>query len=101
MKKVTCIRCDIELENIERHRKDTVQPYDGIAFNSRGHYGSGIFDPMGEPEYLELVICDVCVMENLDKIHGTGIKNLKERFDDLMNYAKKNRDGWEHKKETE
>jgi hypothetical protein len=91
MKNVTCIRCDVELDNIEWGEKDSVQPYDGVAFHSRGHYGSGVFDPIGAPDYLNLVLCDVCLMENLDKIYGTGIEDLKEHFDMYNEHAKKNR----------
>ena len=53
----TCIRCDKRLENVT---DGAFQPYDGLAFHTRGHYGSTYFDPL-DGSYLRLAICDACV----------------------------------------
>lgn len=54
-----CIKCEKEMTNISR---GCHQPVDGLAFHTRGHYGSSHFDPM-DGSYLELSICDDCVKE--------------------------------------
>jgi hypothetical protein len=41
--------------------EDISQPYDGLAFQSQGHYGSTVFDPM-DGTYLEINICDECLL---------------------------------------
>ena len=40
---------------------DINQPYGGLAFQSEGHYGSTVFDPM-DGTYLEVNICDECLL---------------------------------------
>lgn len=42
---------------------DRHQPIDGLAFMTYGHYGSGHFDPMNMNSFLELSICDECVLK--------------------------------------
>lgn len=52
---------------------------------TRGHYGSTIFDPMGTGETLDVAICDLCIMKNLDRVRGTGKKQLEDDVDMLVN----------------
>jgi hypothetical protein len=61
-----------------------VHPMNGLHFRSTGHYGSQIFDPLGTGEYIDLAICDVCIMKNLDKIRGTGKQALVDNVDMLL-----------------
>lgn len=58
--KVVCICCKKQMANFE-HAQRGQQPMGGLAFNTRGHYGSTYFDPMNG-EYLEISICDPCVI---------------------------------------
>jgi len=64
-----CFVCDQPLTNVLDEATGN-QPLDGLAFVSGGHYGSTAFDPM-DGSWLELNICDACVMEYKDKfLHG-------------------------------
>lgn len=58
-----CISCKKQMKNLQFGQG--FQPIDGLAFSTRGHYGSGYFDPM-DGSYLELCVCDECV-EGLEK----------------------------------
>lgn len=87
--KIPCIVCSKELDNLEytarsNGAKVEVHPMNGLHFRTYGHYGSIIFDPMGTNEYLDVAICDVCVMKNLDKVRGTGKQNLENSVDILI-----------------
>jgi hypothetical protein len=64
--------------------KVEVHPMGGLHFRTYGHYGSSIFDPLGTSEYLDLAICDLCIMKNLDKVRGTGKKDLEDNVDMLI-----------------
>lgn len=37
-------------------------PYGGTRFTSRGNYGSTLFDPANDEEFMELNICDACLL---------------------------------------
>lgn len=62
-----CICCGVELENIDRG-VDVNQPYNGTTFTSHGHYGSTIYDPMYTGHYLEINICDACLVLRKDRV---------------------------------
>jgi hypothetical protein len=85
---VECIVCSKKLDNWEYEGRNGTQvevhPMNGLHFQSTGHYGSQIFDPMGTGEYIDLAICDVCIMKNLDKIRGTGKEGLENNVDILL-----------------
>jgi len=53
-----CVVCDREIENMDDSYINS--PYAATAFETQGHYGSTIFDPMNGT-YLELNICDPCI----------------------------------------
>jgi hypothetical protein len=55
-----CVVCGIYLRNVWDEAEN--QPKDGLAFSSRGHYGSTVFDPM-DGTFIELNICDKCLIE--------------------------------------
>jgi hypothetical protein len=61
MNPVPCFICGKQMPAIcDSH---TNQPSGGTAFEARGHYGSGVFDPMdltGEKTIVELAVCDDC-----------------------------------------
>lgn len=56
----------------------------GLSFRTYGHYGSTIFDPMGTGEYLDIAICDLCIIKNLDKVRGSGKKELEDNVGVLI-----------------
>ena len=88
--KISCIVCDRELDNMEYEANSgnvEVHPYDGLHFRTDGHYGSGIFDPMTAPKFLDLAICDLCVLKKLDNIRGTGVAVLRDNYDMYLKYA--------------
>lgn len=68
MLKKDCFKCGKELESIF---PDKFQAYAGTQFISYGHYGSTLFDPMNENEYIEIVICDKCLSENANNVSHT------------------------------
>jgi hypothetical protein len=39
------------------------QPAEGTAFQSQGHYGSTVFDPM-DGSYIEINVCDDCLRKH-------------------------------------
>jgi hypothetical protein len=86
--KINCIACNKELDNWEYEGRGgvmvEVHPMRGLHFRTQGHYGSSIFDPMAEPLSLDVAICDLCVMKNLDKVRGTGKKELLDNVNILV-----------------
>lgn len=86
--KIACIVCDKKLDNMEYEMRDKkpieVHPMDGLHFRTYGNYGSVIFDPIGTGETLDVAICDLCIMKNLDKVRGTGKKNLEDHVEILI-----------------
>jgi hypothetical protein len=87
--KIPCIVCSKELDNLDYESRSTgnrieVHPMCGLHFRTYGHYGSTIFDPMGTGEYLDVAICDYCVMKNLEKVRGNGKESLKNNVDIIV-----------------
>lgn len=54
-----CIICHRPLENVYGEANN--QPYGGLAFQSYGHYGTAVFDPL-DNSYLEINVCDSCML---------------------------------------
>lgn len=85
---IDCIVCGKTLDNLDYESRVTgvrveVHPMSGLHFRTYGHYGSTVFDPM-TGTYLDVAICDPCVMKNLDKVRGAGKKELEESVDVLL-----------------
>jgi len=66
MSTCTCLRCNKVMENFQ-NPEEGLQPIGGLAFSTRGHYGSAYFDPM-DGQHLEITLCDDCVERAED--HG-------------------------------
>ena len=85
---IDCIACGKTLDNLQYEMRDgkqvEVHPMGGLHFCTYGHYGSTIFDPLGTGESLDVAICDLCIMKNLDKVRGTGKPNLENSVDMLV-----------------
>jgi len=77
--KIPCIVCHKELNNLDYDMHDgkrvEVHPMDGLHFRTYGHYGSTVFDPM-DGTSLDIAICDHCITKNIDKVRGSGKKDL-------------------------
>lgn len=58
---LACIRCGKALTPSGPDFAST-PPGDALIFMARGNYGSTIYDPQSEMEYLIVVICDPCVV---------------------------------------
>lgn len=54
-----CIVCGKALRNVTDDSSN--QPNDGTAFQTEGHYGSTVFDPM-DGTVLEVNLCDPCLL---------------------------------------
>ena len=61
-----CFRCD---EIIESIFEDIQQPYAGTSFYSHGQYGSTVFDNPNDGSYLEIYICDACLIKHQRKVN--------------------------------
>lgn len=76
---IHCIRCDRVLRNFMAANKG-MQPSNGLAFLSYGHYGSTYFDPM-DRTYIEISVCDQC-LEDADRrglvFHGRPALSREE-----------------------
>lgn len=83
MDRVQCMCCDkwLDAEFLDSDDLLTVVPvYDGLIFRATGNFGSTIFDPMpiGEEEYLLVVICDDCVKSKAKRV--THIFNIERTY---------------------
>lgn len=55
------------------------QPYGGTTFTSHGHYGSTVFDPLAESVFLEINVCDECLVESASERVLRGRPTRPER----------------------
>lgn len=63
-----CLCCGKELKNIDgADEKNINQPDNALTFDTQGHYGSAVFDPMNPTVRLEINICDECVEAKRDE----------------------------------
>ena len=65
LKRASCFCCDTSMRTV-----DFIDG--GVSFHTHGNYGSTVFDPMNGT-YLEIYICDDCLLDNKEKMHGTGV----------------------------
>lgn len=84
---IDCFCCGKQMDNwvYETRKPDgsktpvTVHPMGGLHFQTYGHYGSRVFDPMdGKDTRLDIAICDECVIANVKRVHGTGVNHVHE-----------------------
>jgi len=81
--KTNCIVCNTEVENWNiAYPEDSpqVHPINGTAFKTYGHYGSTVFDPM-DGSYLDIVVCDSCLKNRLDRTYEGVDEKYKEEID--------------------
>lgn len=59
-----CIKCGREFTPADGAQdRDTLAPYEALLFIARGNYGSAVYDPMSDREYLLVIICDACIVK--------------------------------------
>jgi len=71
-----CISCDKKLKEIMSPSDN--HPNDACAFKSYGNYGSTIFDPMSDSEFLEINVCDECLKRKRDQVYHVRLKKRAE-----------------------
>lgn len=75
-RKCFCCQNSIEVEHTTLADPTTIGfVYDGLIFRATGNYGSAVFDPCPDNGYIEIFICDKCVLKNLSEV--TRVKNIK------------------------
>ena len=84
---VICFCCDKVMSNWEYEGRPgnggtsyiRVHPMGGLHFETYGHYGSRVFDPMdGKGTKLDIAICDECIIAGVKKVYGTGRNDVHE-----------------------
>lgn len=79
-----CIICSKQLETVDRTSEHIVeQPSGGTNFTASGHYGSGVFDPMGR-EHLSVNICDECLTAKGAEGLVTHVKERQKIIDESV-----------------
>lgn len=80
-----CLVCGRELESVASDEQTPNHPYKGTVFTTHGHYGSTVFDSMPlalAEEYLEITVCDGCLVKHRDRIlHARLVARERKRFD--------------------
>lgn len=62
-----CFCCGKTLASVLPPDDDSNQPSEATAFQTGGHYGSGVFDEM-DGTRLELNVCDDCLTERAERV---------------------------------
>jgi hypothetical protein len=55
-----CLVCGKRLVNVWQDADN--QPNDGVTWISHGNYGSTVYDPVGTEEFIEMNLCDECLV---------------------------------------
>ena len=79
--KTNCIVCTAEVENWDEAYPDNesqIHPIGGTMFQTYGHYGSTVFDPM-DASYLLIVVCDECLKTRMTSTYPGVDKPSVER----------------------
>lgn len=65
-----CFICGKPLESVFPEPCEGIynQPYQATVFHSHGHYGSTVFDPIRNGKYIEINICDTCLVKGKDRV---------------------------------
>lgn len=70
-KPLPCISCGAILESALPGTPDVDivnQPYKGTVFTSTGQYGSTVFDPITGADFIEITVCDSCLVNHKDRV---------------------------------
>lgn len=80
-RKVKCFVCGSQLiiessKIAELNNPISIDPvYDGLRFRATGNYGSTIFDPCPDDGFIEIIVCDKCVLKKKNQIKR--VKNIR------------------------
>jgi hypothetical protein len=102
MKSVKCIICEKELEKDvtlgDVKPTDIIEPiYDGLSCRSYGNYGSQVYDPMADGQFLLFYICDDCMVKKGDLV--TYVRYIKKSINlDEKTFSQKIKEDQENEK---
>lgn len=78
MNEVSCFCCNKEFRPATPEAPDEINhPQDGTVFIAWGNYGSTVHDPV-ESSFLEINVCDECLVERADKVLIASLERGKE-----------------------
>lgn len=86
-----CISCDKTLEK-DPHGSDftgqDVIPsiYGAVIFRGTGNYGSTVYDPMDGGHFLEVYLCDECILKKAEKIFHITSERKREEVTLVQNF---------------
>jgi hypothetical protein len=65
---LACIKCGAVPDPVFQGEEELNQPYAATTFDSTGHYGSTVWDPMNTPwggsrQFIQINVCDPCLTE--------------------------------------
>jgi hypothetical protein len=79
-----CICCGTQLESAipgTPDHKVINQPYKGTVFTSTGQYGSTVWDELGSGRFLEITICDECLVAQQARVlRGTNTRRPETKY---------------------
>ena len=78
-----CLCCEKELPPVMQE-DDCYQPHDAMVCNSRGNYGSCVFDPLEGGKELLFFVCDRCLVAKREVIYMI-ITRRKEKIVPAVN----------------
>jgi hypothetical protein len=100
--KYNCFCCEREIDAVSwAEDVSPPHPYDALHFRTHGHYGSAVFDPVTAYKCIDVVICDLCIMEKLDIASGSGVQELIDNRELYTKAAQENADLQEAKQGDE
>ena len=83
---IHCFRCDKEMK-VERN-EDGYMDFmlsNGLFFHASGNYGSTVYDPIriarSSREFLEIVICDDCIVKHQNNIDHVRVKSQRDKHE--------------------
>lgn len=76
-----CLICRRELQEVFKDPASVGQPNDATAWTTTGHYGSTVYDPVSEHQYLEAYICDGCLRERADLVVTVRPKPIRREWE--------------------
>lgn len=74
-----CFVCGRELNEIH----DPNHPDDATCWRTGGNYGSTVYDPVSQHQYLEAYVCDGCLTERQDRVFTVRPKPVRREWEYL------------------
>jgi hypothetical protein len=67
-----CLICEREIET------GAISISNATIWNTRGNYGSGVFDPLDSGVFLEAIICDTCLVRKKGLVEEVVVREWTE-----------------------